>query len=175
MIRRNTVALSALLLSCLVVVAQADVFNMGGTRNPTTGAWAGEESLEFVTVGDAGNAAASITGTHYGAVAYDYQIGKYDVTVAQYTAFLNAVATSDPFGLYNTNMASGSAACGILRSGSPGTYTYSVIKNGNYPVNDVSWGDAARFCNCLQNGQPTGAEGSGTTETGAYTLAGKKR
>ena len=40
------------------------------------------------------------------------------------------------------------------------------------PVYNVSWGDAARFCNWLQNGQPTGAEGTGTTETGAYTLNG---
>ena len=36
----------------------------------------------------------------------------------------------------------------------------------------MSWGDAARFCNWLQNGQPTGAEGAGTTETGAYSLNG---
>jgi len=28
------------------------------------------------------------------------------------------------------------------------------------------WGDAARFANWLTNGQPTGAEGIGTTETG---------
>jgi sulfatase modifying factor 1 len=40
------------------------------------------------------------------------------------------------------------------------------------PVFDVSWGSAARFSNWLQNGQPTGAQGSGTTETGAYTLNG---
>ncbi len=36
----------------------------------------------------------------------------------------------------------------------------------------VTWGDAARFCNWLDNGQPTAAEGNGTTETGAYTLNG---
>jgi formylglycine-generating enzyme required for sulfatase activity len=40
------------------------------------------------------------------------------------------------------------------------------------PMFDVSWGDAARFCNWLQNGQPIGAEGNATTETGAYTLNG---
>ena len=41
------------------------------------------------------------------------------------------------------------------------------------PVFDVTWGDAARFCNWLQNGQPTsGTEGTGTTETGAYTFNG---
>ena len=33
-------------------------------------------------------------------------------------------------------------------------------------------GAAARFCNWLQNGQPTGTEGNGTAETGAYTLNG---
>ena len=33
--------------------------------------------------------------------------------------------------------------------------------------------DAARFCNWLQNGQPTsGSENAATTETGAYTLNG---
>ena len=34
-----------------------NVFNMGGTRNPTTGTWTGLASLEFVTVGNPGNAA----------------------------------------------------------------------------------------------------------------------
>jgi formylglycine-generating enzyme required for sulfatase activity len=39
-------------------------------------------------------------------------------------------------------------------------------------VTYVSWGDAARFANWFHNGQPTGVEGSATTETGAYTLNG---
>jgi formylglycine-generating enzyme required for sulfatase activity len=38
---------------------------------------------------------------------------------------------------------------------------------GDKPVNYVSWFDAARVANWLQNGQ-----GSGSTETGAYTLNG---
>ena len=38
---------------------------------------------------------------------------------------------------------------------------------GDKPVNYVSWFDAARVANWLQNGQ-----GSGSTETGAYTLVG---
>ena len=72
--------------------AQADVFNMGGTRDPTTGTWTGAASLEFVTVGDPGNAADTATGSLYGSVPYVYQMGKYDVTVGQYCQFLNAVA-----------------------------------------------------------------------------------
>jgi hypothetical protein len=42
----------------------------------------------------------------------------------------------------------------------------------NRPVNYVSFSDAARFCNWLHNGQPTGAQGPGTTEDGAYTGIG---
>jgi hypothetical protein len=39
-------------------------------------------------------------------------------------------------------------------------------------VNFVSWGDSARFANWLHNGQPTGLQGPGTTEDGAYFLNG---
>jgi formylglycine-generating enzyme required for sulfatase activity len=157
--------------------AQADVFDMGGTRDAATGAWTGMASLDFVPVGNPGNAgeqSSLSTGdtTYYGAVDHTYQIGKYDVTVAQYTTFLNAVAASDPYGLYDSGMSNGYVACGISRSGSSGSYSYSATKNGNFPVNYVSWADAARFCNWLQNGQPAAPEGTGTTETGAYTLNG---
>jgi formylglycine-generating enzyme required for sulfatase activity len=58
---------------------------------------------------------------NFGSVAYTYNIGATEVTNAQYAAFLNAVARTDTFNLYNTNMA-GSFG-GITRSGSPGSYT----------------------------------------------------
>jgi len=136
---------------------------------------AGETSVVLLPVGNAGNAADASTG--FGSVGYNYNIDEYDVTAAQYTAFLNAVAATDTYGLYNAFMSSttggyGNEACGISRSGSPGGYTYATMRNTNYPVNFVTWGDAARFCNWLTNGQPTGAEGNGTTETGSYTLNG---
>jgi formylglycine-generating enzyme required for sulfatase activity len=106
-----------------------------------------------------------------GIAAYPYQIGKYEVTNAQYAEFLNAVAVTDTNALYNTNMGSNNTFGGITRSGSSGSYSYAV-KSGfaNKPVNYVSFWDAVRFANWLQNGQPTGTQSSLTTEDGTYTL-----
>jgi formylglycine-generating enzyme required for sulfatase activity len=119
-------------------------------------------TIPTVPVGDPSNATDPTTG--YGSVAYMYNIGTTEVTNAQYAAFLNAVAAADPFDLYNADMA-GSMG-GIIRSGSPGSYTYSTVSGRvNNPVNYVSFWDACRFANWLHNGQ-----GSGDTETGAYTL-----
>ena len=118
-------------------------------------------TMDWVTVGNPGNAADT---TYFGAVSYAYQIGKYEVTNAQYGAFLNAAAKTDSYGLYNSSMSS----YGITRSGSSGSYTYSVTTAlANRPVVYVSWFDAARMANWMMNGQ-----GSGSTETGAYTLNG---
>ena len=148
----------------------ADVFRMP----------AGQISLEFVVVGDPGNAPdtreSNISGEQPGAVAYVYQIGKYDVTAAQYCRFLNAVAKADPGGVYNSNMATTGRdrfGCGITRHGNPGGYAYAVIAGReNFPVNYVSWGSAARFCNWLHNGQPTSGRADATTsENGAYNVA----
>jgi len=107
-----------------------------------------------------------------GHTPYEYQIGKYEVTLAQYAAFLNAVASTDAFGLYNANMATNQNSAGIAQSGSSGSFTYGVIGDGARPVTFVSWFDAARFCNWLHNGRPTGLQDADTTERGAYTLDG---
>lgn len=127
-------------------------------------------TIETVPVGNACNAADPTTGC--GAVGYAYGVGKYEVTLNQYAAFLNAVAVTDTYGLYRGRMGSDQNIAGISRSGTSGSYTYSVIGSGGRPVSYVSWYDAARFVNWLQNGQPTGAQVAGITETGAYTLTG---
>jgi sulfatase modifying factor 1 len=117
--------------------------------------------IEMVTVGNAGNAAD--TGG-YGSVSYDYQMGKFEVTAGQYTAFLNSAAASDPYGLYNSTMARTDYGSGISRSGSSGSYTYAVDSAFvNRPVNYVSWYGAARYTNWLT---------TGNTETGVYTFSG---
>lgn len=125
-------------------------------------------TIEWVTVGDPGNASNS----GYGTVNETFQIMKFEFTNQQYTDFLNSVAQSDPYGLYNTNMYTepGHNRGGITRSGESGSYIYTVNPSdmGNKPVNWVSWWDAARVANWLMNG----ATSSSSTETGAYTLGG---
>jgi formylglycine-generating enzyme len=129
-------------------------------------------TIATLPVGNLGNATDPATSNLYGAVAYSYSIGKYDVTVGQYATFLNAVAGTDPYSLYNTSMGTDPNVAGISRSGSSGSFTYSVIGSANHPIAYINWGDAARFANWMSNGQPTGSEGNGTTEAGSYTLNG---
>jgi formylglycine-generating enzyme required for sulfatase activity len=126
-------------------------------------------TVDWVTVGDAGNACDTQLVGCFGAVDYNYDIGKYEVTNDQYTEYLNAIAATDTFGVYNTKMAIGVG--GVTRSGVSGNYTYSTIAGrGSMPVNIVSFHDALRFTNWMHDGQPTGAQGAGTTEGGSYTI-----
>jgi formylglycine-generating enzyme required for sulfatase activity len=139
------------------------------------GAPASAVTFDWVTVGDPGNpadtAVMSDGTTGYGSVDYIYRISKYEVTNAQYAEFLNAVAATDTYGLYNTSMGDPGLFGGITRGGSSGSYTYTAnAGRGDMPVNWVSFWDTLRFANWLHNGQPVGAQGSGTTETGAYTI-----
>lgn len=130
--------------------------------------------IQTVPIGHLGNADDPMSDVGgdtkpYGGVAYAYGMGTTEVTNAQYTAFLNAVAKSDPNSLYNANMA-GSLG-GIVRTGTAGSFLYSTISGReNNPVNYVTFWDSCRFTNWLHNGQPTGAAGPATTEGGAYTL-----
>jgi formylglycine-generating enzyme required for sulfatase activity len=101
-----------------------------------------------------------------------YKIGKFDVTNAQYAAFLNAVAAeSDRYLLYfpcmDTSQCYG-VGSGIVRTGSPGSYNYAAEPGRALrPVNYVNLFTAMRFANWMNNGQ-----GHASTETGAYTLVG---
>jgi len=128
-------------------------------------------TIDMVTVGDPGNA-NDTGGSGIGRVDYSYQIGKYAVTIGQYTAFLNAADPdgNNPNGIYNASMATDLNIAGIsYTSGASAGSKYAVINNGgdssNRPITYVSWFDAARFANWMTNGQ-----GSGSTEDGAYTL-----
>ena len=165
--------ISARIVATAAVVAAAMLLAAGAAQADIT--------IETVPVGNTGNT-GEWSGTSAGgfgpdricgAVDYNYNIGKYEVTAGQYTAFLNAVAVTDTYGLYNTSMWSGDYSCKIERTATGGGYSYSVASDwADRPVNYVSFWDACRFANWLHNGQPSGEQGVGTTETGAYTLGG---
>ena len=124
-------------------------------------------SITTVPVGNVSNADDPLTGNQYGGVDHAYRIATTEVTNDQYVAFLNEKAKSDPLELYSTSMASEPRG-GIIRSGASGSYTYAPKPNmGDKPVNYVSWYDAIRFANWLNNGQ-----GNADTETGAYSILG---
>ncbi len=124
-----------------------------------------------------------------GAVDYSYQIGEFEITTGQYLEFLNAVAKTDTYSLFHPAMTydfynlygHDDWGCNIIQSGTSGNFTYTapaVVGSQadwlNRPVNNIDWGDAARFCNWMTNGQPTNlGEATNSTETGSYTLNGK--
>ncbi len=116
----------------------------------------GGVTMDFVIVGNPGNLPDS---NGLGAVSYGYKIGKYEVTIGQYVDFLNAVAKSDPYGLWDPRMETGAYGWVpgfIARTGTPGNYSYQVMDAAflNRPVWWVDWWDAARFANWMHNGQP---------------------
>ncbi|NCC52776.1 MAG: hypothetical protein EOM20_16395 [Spartobacteria bacterium] len=102
--------------------------------------------IDMTTIGNPGNPAKIfLEGDPHeyqlGGVDYTYQIGTYEVTVSQYTEFLNAAAKSDPYGMYNPSMGGGFAVGGslILRSGESGSYTYTAeAGKENQPVRGVN-------------------------------------
>lgn len=137
---------------------------------------AAEFPYALVPVGDAGNTTGGpawqnnrtvLTPWILGMVDYSYWMGKYEVTNAQYCEFLNAKAVTDSYGLYHTDMGD-KASGGITRTGSSGSYVYTLKANmADKPVNNVCRYDALRFANWLNNGR-----GNGSTETGPYTITG---
>ena len=141
---------------------------------------AGTISIPLVTVGDPGNVADPATG--YGSVPYTYSIGEYDVTIGDYTAFLNAVAVNgDPFGLYNPAMAPGNGPAYGFRTLGIVQWQFRQLQllsggqlqsGGQLPDLRLLLG---RYCAVreLVGKRPADRrEGPGTTETGTYTLNG---
>lgn len=182
--------------------AGTTTFNADGSVRQTISTYHGEPSTEnakigfriatfnnplnlphFVNITDPNNVADI---NNVGAVTYPYKIAKYEVTNGDYVEFLNAIAQTDTYGVYNTEMStviisagpnignpSPDQRGGILRSGSSGSYVYTSKTNmSNKPVNFVNWFDAARYCNWLHNGKPSGLQTSSTTEDGVYPLNG---
>jgi formylglycine-generating enzyme required for sulfatase activity len=124
-------------------------------------------TIDMRTIGNPGNAGNSSNGL--GGVGYVFQIGTYEVTNSQYAAFLNAVGSTNPNGIYNANMGT-NANGGITQAGTSGSFSYNV-KSGfaDRPVTFVNWWSAARFINWLENGQTSNVA---SLENGSYALSG---
>jgi formylglycine-generating enzyme len=129
-------------------------------------------SINWTHVGDPGNLPdPMLSGEHStgnGAVAYEYNISRFEVTNEQYSEFLNAKDRdgTNQLGLYYIYMTeSSSGGIDFDPDGEPGGKYSPIPGTENRPVISVTWYSAIRFANWLNNGQ-----GSGDTESGAYTL-----
>jgi sulfatase modifying factor 1 len=149
----------------------------------------------WVTVGHPGNPSDR---TGLGTVAEPFQIMQHEVTCGQYAEFLNAVAASDPHGLWDVAMGNALARetdppparigddrvapVMIDRIGADGSFHYRVAPGmERMPIVNVSFLDALRFANWLHHAAAgeagtSGLAGAGPvvdqlTETGAYDIA----
>ena len=141
------------LLAVLVTTAQADSFGTGGNQF----------TLDFVpisgssnpTTAQANDASRGLDG--FGIVAYDYRMGKYEVTNDQWNKFVAAygIPTGAPLYAYDNNF------------GGHRSYTTDV------PTNAVSWYEAAQFVNWLNTstGRQPAYKFTGTQGTNNYTFS----
>jgi formylglycine-generating enzyme required for sulfatase activity len=128
------------------------------------------EAVEFAwaTVGHAGNQSDpsfQFNGVQFGQVNHEYRISRHEVAIGQYVDFLNDVARSDPYGLWDPRMQTDLNVAGITRAGTSGGFSYTAIGDSNRPISYIGWFDAARFVNWMHNGR-----GDVDTSTGAYQI-----
>ncbi len=89
--------------------------------------------IEFVTIGYAGNTVDPYIYNRYGAVGYNYRIGKYEVTNAQWNTFVTAA--------------------GVPTGSKSDAYGESALYTDPLqPTNRVSWYEGLQFCNYLTSG-----------------------
>jgi formylglycine-generating enzyme required for sulfatase activity len=97
--------------------------------------------INFVTIGNADNTADS---GGRGSVAYNYRIGKYEVTNTQWNGFV-------------------SLSGGKPTGSDPGYSNDAYFTGAQQPANCISWYEATQFCNYLT---------SGDKSKGAYQFSG---
>ena len=132
--------------------------------------WSGANGTEMAVVGDAGNAADTGGTAGLGSVGYEYSIGKYEVTNAQYANFLNVVgSTSVTLGGASVTLYGGLDSKAVypgIGQNSDGTFS-ALSGSENKAVSYVSAYAAAMYCNWLGNG----ATVTSAYLTGAYDFS----
>lgn len=112
--------------------------------------------FQWATVGAPGNTAydggSSGLFAGRGSVGYSYRITKHEISTAQYLEFLNTFSTDlgDP---YLLSQAWGGFVQDSSYTGPGRKYKLETPSSGAWPVVGISWRNAARYCNWLQNGK----------------------
>ena len=109
--KTTVVFASLLIVFCLVDLSQADVFGSGSDVF----------EIEFVEIGNPGNVAGLEGGLVVGSVAYDYRIGKHEISVDM----IEKANSLDSLGITKDN------------------------RSVNKPATSISWFEAAKFVNWL--------------------------
>lgn len=131
--------------------------------------------IDFVTVGAVGNAPWAGDGTAgdraigRGSVGYEYRIGKFEITTAQYAEFMNA-AFDRPQSEWIPHLAPPNfwGAVGTTPNTTGGLRWSVPTGNEMLPVGNVSWRMAAILCNWYHNGKSLDRE---AFLTGAYDVS----
>lgn len=111
---------------------------------------------DFVTIGAPGNAgydgpdiSAGGYVTGRGSVAYEYRIGRTELTTGQWLEFVNTFANR----VESPAFQFGAVEWGGIRN-ADGTFRLSSAPGAaQWPVAGIGWRDAARYCNWLNNGK----------------------
>src|SRR4051812_37098685 len=136
----------------LGLIAGAMVLALGPTAR------AQDFGIDFVTVGSPGNPAWPGNGTpndHVvgrGSVGYEYRIGRYEVTTAQFVEFFNA-AFDRPQSYWLPNLIPPTHWGAVATTPhTPGGLRWTVpAGNEMRPVGNIDWRMAAMYCNWLCN------------------------
>jgi sulfatase modifying factor 1 len=125
---KTKVGIIVLAATMLVARAQAESITHGASTI----------NMDFVNIGYAGNV-ADVSG--YGAVAENFRIAKYEVTIAE---FATALAADGRIGNGNENYWN--------TAGIDPSMGHSTLIGANAPATYTTWQEAVKFCNWLTTG-----------------------
>ena len=115
-----------------------------------------------------------------GRVDYTYRIAKGEVSTAQWTEFVNTFSTQSGFPTFLWGRHSFAEAWGVWWGADPdptyqGPGTRWVYGDrGDWPVQQISWRDAALYCNWLHNGKSSDPSSlwDGAYDTSTWSTVG---
>jgi len=132
----------------------------------------GPEGIDWVTIGTPGNAPYALdpegngSATGRGGVAYEYRLGRTEITTAQYLEFLNAFSARADAPTFPLEPVTWGAQRDTSYSGPGRRYRLRDVPDAAMvPVGGISWRNAARMCNWLHNGKSADRS---AIESGAY-------